>query len=92
MTFFFKIILGESWQNVEPPLGAHLKQITVGLNVVWALDTQGKLSVRREIQPNVFPEGTYWQTLPSMLNDPIHMGKYFMHYDFKKNITFFSLL
>ncbi|XP_058805378.1 tectonin beta-propeller repeat-containing protein isoform X2 [Phymastichus coffea] len=64
---------GESWQNVEPPPGAHLKQIAVGVNVVWALDSSGKISVRREIQSNVFPEGTFWQTLPAMANDPIHM-------------------
>lgn len=69
------ICSGESWQNVEPPSGSHLKEITVGSNVVWALDTSGKLSVRREVQPKVFPEGTYWQTLPTMMNDPIHMGE-----------------
>jgi hypothetical protein len=65
---------GMQWQNVEPPMGAQLKQISVGLDVVWALDTMGRLSVRREIQSNVFPEGTHWQTLPTMPNDPIHMG------------------
>ncbi|XP_033340443.1 tectonin beta-propeller repeat-containing peroxin 23 isoform X2 [Megalopta genalis] len=64
---------GTQWQNVEPPSGAHLKQISVGRNVVWALDTNGRLSVRRDVQPNVFPEGTYWQTLPAMPNDPIHI-------------------
>ncbi|XP_015595651.1 tectonin beta-propeller repeat-containing protein [Cephus cinctus] len=64
---------GDLWQNVEPPSGAHLKQISVGKDVVWALDTTGHLSVRREIQSNVFPEGTYWQTLPAMPNDPIHI-------------------
>ncbi|XP_014203430.1 tectonin beta-propeller repeat-containing protein [Copidosoma floridanum] len=64
---------GESWQNVEPPQGMHIKQIAVGSNAVWALDSLGKLSVRREIQPNVFPEGTHWQTITSMINDPIHI-------------------
>lgn len=64
---------GDAWQNVEPPAGAQIKQISVGFNVVWALDTNGKLSVRREIQAKVFPEGTHWQTLPSMPNDPIHI-------------------
>lgn len=64
------------WQNVEPPPGAQLKQISVGHNVVWALDTIGRLSVRRDIQSNVFPEGTHWQTLPVMPNDPIHIGAY----------------
>ncbi|KAL6266845.1 hypothetical protein P5V15_003674 [Pogonomyrmex californicus] len=61
------------WQNVEPPSSAQLKQISVGHDVVWALDTMGRLSVRREIQSNVFPEGTHWQTLPAMPNDPIHI-------------------
>ncbi|XP_008548798.1 tectonin beta-propeller repeat-containing protein isoform X1 [Microplitis demolitor] len=65
--------IGEVWTNVEPPSGAQLKQISVGKNVVWALDTAGRLSVRREIQPKVFPEGTHWQTLPAMPNDPIHI-------------------
>ncbi|XP_031840486.2 tectonin beta-propeller repeat-containing peroxin 23 isoform X3 [Nomia melanderi] len=64
---------GVQWQNVEPPLGAHLKQISVGKDVVWALDTAGRLSVRREVQMNIFPEGTHWQTLPAMPNDPIHI-------------------
>ncbi|XP_031840484.2 tectonin beta-propeller repeat-containing peroxin 23 isoform X2 [Nomia melanderi] len=66
---------GVQWQNVEPPLGAHLKQISVGKDVVWALDTAGRLSVRREVQMNIFPEGTHWQTLPAMPNDPIHIDK-----------------
>lgn len=46
----------------------------MGHDVVWALDTMGRLSVRREVQSNVFPEGTHWQTLPAMPNDPIHIG------------------
>ncbi|TGZ54256.1 Tectonin beta-propeller repeat-containing protein [Temnothorax longispinosus] len=64
---------GIQWQNVEPPSGAQLKQISVGDDVIWVLDTMGRLSVRREVQPNVFPEGTHWQTLPAMPNDPIHI-------------------
>lgn len=64
---------GTQWHNVEPPAGAHLKQISVGKDVVWALDTAGRLSVRRDVQMNVFPEGTHWQTLPAMPNDPIHI-------------------
>ncbi|XP_011494826.1 PREDICTED: tectonin beta-propeller repeat-containing protein [Ceratosolen solmsi marchali] len=64
---------GEYWENVEPPSGSHLKQIAVGINIVWALDTLGRLSVRREIIPKLFPEGTYWQTLPTLINDPIHI-------------------
>ncbi|XP_017792248.1 PREDICTED: tectonin beta-propeller repeat-containing protein [Habropoda laboriosa] len=64
---------GIQWHNVEPPSGAHLKQISFGKDVVWALDTLGRLFVRREVQVNVFPEGTHWQTLPVMPNDPIHI-------------------
>lgn len=67
--------IGEVWTNVEPPAGAQLKQISVGKYVVWALDTTGRLSIRREIQPKVFPEGTHWQTLPAMPNDPIHIDQ-----------------
>ncbi|XP_046426690.1 tectonin beta-propeller repeat-containing protein isoform X1 [Neodiprion fabricii] len=65
---------GETWQNVEPPSGAQVKQISVGKDVVWALDTTGRLSVRREVRAKIFPEGTYWQTLPAMPNDPIHIA------------------
>ena len=68
--------IGQTWTNVEPPAGSHLKQISVGEKVVWALDTAGRLSVRREIQPKIFPEGTHWGTLPAMPNDPIHIGKF----------------
>ncbi|KAF7379139.1 tectonin beta-propeller repeat-containing protein isoform X1 [Vespula maculifrons] len=64
---------GLQWQNVEPPSGAQLKQISVGKDVVWALDNTGRLSVRRDIQANIFPEGSHWQTLPAMPNDPIHI-------------------
>ncbi|XP_066589836.1 tectonin beta-propeller repeat-containing protein [Prorops nasuta] len=64
---------GIQWQNVEPPSGAHLKQISVGLDVVWALDTNGRIHVRREVQSQTFPEGTRWQTIPVMPNDPIHI-------------------
>lgn len=73
MCFFFH--LGTHWQNVEPPQGAQLKQLSVGKNTVWALDTNGRLSVRREIDAKVFPEGTNWQTLPYVPNDPIHIGE-----------------
>ncbi|KAF7988805.1 hypothetical protein HCN44_007115 [Aphidius gifuensis] len=65
--------IGDLWTNVEPPSGAKLKQLSVGCNVVWAIDYNGKLYVRKEIQPKIFPEGTHWQTLPSMPNDPIHI-------------------
>ncbi|XP_011297277.1 tectonin beta-propeller repeat-containing protein [Fopius arisanus] len=66
---------GEVWVNVEPPPGAQLKQISVGTGGVWALDTSGRLAVRKEIQPKLFPEGTHWQVLPAMPNDPIHMDQ-----------------
>ncbi|XP_012270435.1 tectonin beta-propeller repeat-containing protein [Orussus abietinus] len=66
-------ITGDQWANVEPPSGVHLKQIAVGKNVVWALDTMGRLFVRRGIREDDLPGGTCWQTLPTMPNDPIHI-------------------
>ncbi|XP_049762873.1 tectonin beta-propeller repeat-containing protein [Schistocerca cancellata] len=59
---------GAVWESVEPPAGKVLKQISVGSYAVWALDSQGQLSLRREVTP-VFPEGTHWQTLPTSAND-----------------------
>lgn len=74
-----------------------MKQISVGQDVVWALDTTGRLSVRREVKAKIFPEGTYWQTLPAMPNDPIHIGAKkslldsvlptFISFDFTESLT-----
>lgn len=38
---------------------------------VWALDTKGQLAVRREIN-STFPEGSHWQFLANIENDPPH--------------------
>jgi hypothetical protein len=67
-----------------------LKQIAVGVNIVWALDTLGRLCVRREINPKVFPEGTYWQILPTLVHDPIHIGKGLFHYHWHYVVNIFS--
>lgn len=56
--------------NVEPPAGVQLKQISVGTDVVWALDNNGRLCVRKEIT-SVFPEGSHWQIIT---NDPSNTG------------------
>lgn len=53
---------GEKWVTVEPPNGEQLKQISVNVIGVWAVDHRGQLHVRKEIT-SVFPEGTHWQTI-----------------------------
>lgn len=53
---------GERWVCVEPPSHGQLKQISVSLIGVWAVDHSGRLHVRREVTAT-FPEGTYWQTI-----------------------------
>uniref|UniRef100_A0A182YKR0 Uncharacterized protein n=1 Tax=Anopheles stephensi TaxID=30069 RepID=A0A182YKR0_ANOST len=63
--------LGNKWQMIEPPGGVSFKQISVGTCGIWALDTVGRLSVRKEIN-GTFPEGSHWQLLPNVLNDPPH--------------------
>lgn len=65
--------LGERWQNVEPPPGAQLRLVAAGDAAVWALDSTGRLCVRREITA-AFPEGSHWQLLP---NDPPSTGMYY---------------
>ncbi|XP_055686263.1 tectonin beta-propeller repeat-containing protein isoform X2 [Lutzomyia longipalpis] len=64
-------LLGESWQVVEPPQGGCLKQIRAGDAGVWVLDATGRLAVRREITVT-FPEGSHWQVLNNVPNDPPH--------------------
>ena len=39
--------LGELWQPVEPPSGTTFKQISIGNAGIWALDTGGRLVVRK---------------------------------------------
>ncbi|XP_066251035.1 tectonin beta-propeller repeat-containing protein isoform X2 [Euwallacea similis] len=65
---------GERWVCVEPPVGAQLKQISVNSAGIWAVDTLGRLNVRKEVT-STFPEGTHWQTIsadPSILNSAPH--------------------
>lgn len=64
-------VCGDVWQAVDPPKGSHLKQISVGSIGIWAIDGQGQIVVRRELG-NSFPEGTHWQVLPNVPNDPPH--------------------
>ncbi|GLH00192.1 Tectonin beta-propeller repeat-containing protein [Gryllus bimaculatus] len=65
---------GEVWVTVEPPSGKTLKQISIGKCGIWILDSQGQLSVRREVIP-AFPEGTHWQTLPTSPNDAANQDR-----------------
>ena len=62
---------GESWQTLESPSSVSFKQISAGEMGVWALDKEnnGRLAVRREIS-STFTEGSHWQLLPNILNDP----------------------
>ena len=69
--YLFCLIPGEVWETVEPPAGGTLKLLSVGCYGVWVLDSNGQLSVRREVT-SVFPEGTHWQTIPSL--DLNHTG------------------
>lgn len=62
---------GEAWQPVESPSGVAFKQISVGLQGIWALDSTGRLAVRKELT-KTFPEGTHWQILPNVPNHPPH--------------------
>ncbi|XP_019761431.1 tectonin beta-propeller repeat-containing protein isoform X1 [Dendroctonus ponderosae] len=65
---------GERWICVEPPGGAQLKQIAVNAVGIWAVDTLGRLNVRKEVT-SMFPEGTHWQSIvadPPVLNAAPH--------------------
>jgi len=55
---------GHFWQCVDPPDGGPIRQISVGSSGVWALDNNGRISVRYEVT-RLFPEGTHWKALPS---------------------------
>ncbi|XP_035793382.1 tectonin beta-propeller repeat-containing protein-like [Anopheles albimanus] len=63
--------LGSKWQTIMPPDGVTFKQISVGKVGIWALDAAGRLSVRKEIN-ETFPEGSHWQLLSNIPNDPPH--------------------
>lgn len=60
---------GETWQMIEPPKGSTLKQISVGELGIWIIDSTGQLGVRREVSES-FPDGSHWQVLPNIPNDP----------------------
>ena len=61
--------VGDSWQRIEAPSNVHFKQISVGSLGVWTIDTTGRLGVRRDINAT-HPEGTHWQLIPNIVNDP----------------------
>lgn len=64
-------VYGDSWQTIDSPQGVIFKQIAAGEAGIWALDTQGRLSVRKEIN-QTFPEGSHWQILPNIPGNPPH--------------------
>lgn len=63
---------GTYWKAIEDaPKGTVLKQISVGALGIWAIDSQGQILVRREVCDS-FPEGSHWQVLQNVPNDPPH--------------------
>ncbi|XP_076270197.1 tectonin beta-propeller repeat-containing peroxin 23 isoform X2 [Rhynchophorus ferrugineus] len=65
---------GDKWICVEPPAGVQLRQISVNAAGIWAIDTLGRLNVRKEVTAT-FPEGTHWQTIspdPPILSSAPH--------------------
>lgn len=62
---------GDAWQPVEASAGVSFKYISCGRAGVWALDSNNRLAVRKEIT-KTFPEGTHWQFLPNIANIPPH--------------------
>lgn len=63
---------GSYWKGIDDaPKGTILKQISVGQLGIWTVDGQGQLLVRREVC-DAFPEGSHWQVLQNVLNDPPH--------------------
>uniref|UniRef100_T1GIE5 Galectin domain-containing protein n=1 Tax=Megaselia scalaris TaxID=36166 RepID=T1GIE5_MEGSC len=60
---------GDTWQALESPQGVVYKQIAAGEAGIWALDTQGRLSVRMEIN-QTFPEGSHWKIIPNIPKSP----------------------
>lgn len=67
----FNIILGDAWQTIDAPTGVKFKALSVGQAGIWALDTNNRLAVRKEIT-KTFPEGSHWQFLANMPNIPPH--------------------
>lgn len=63
---------GTYWKTIDDaPKGTVLKQISVGSLGIWTIDSQGQLLVRREVC-DAFPEGSHWQVLQNVVNDPPH--------------------
>lgn len=63
---------GSYWKTIDDaPKNTTLKQISVGAIGIWAVDSQGQFLVRREVCDS-FPEGSHWQVLPNVPNDPPH--------------------
>lgn len=65
----FENPIGTSWKRIDSPSNMHFKQISAGMCGVWVLDTQSRLSVRCGINAER-PEGTHWQLLSNIPNDP----------------------
>lgn len=67
--------LGTLWHVVEstPGMGS-LKQLSVGIRDVWAVDSYGKIAVRRDVTA-AMPEGNHWLVLGS--DAP---GQYYVNY------------
>ena len=56
------MISGNVWETVEAPLNSSLKQVSVGENGVWALDSNGRIFARSE-NTEVFPLGSHWRAM-----------------------------
>lgn len=64
---------GTYWKAIEDaPKGTNLKQISVGPIGIWSIDSQGQMLVRREVSMDSFPDGSHWQILQNVPNDPPH--------------------
>lgn len=49
-------VIGDSWKRIDAPSNMQFRQVSVGIKGVWAVDTQSRLAVRRDIS-NSCPEG-----------------------------------
>jgi tectonin beta-propeller repeat-containing protein 1 len=65
----FENPIGSTWKRIDSPSNMQFKQISAGMSGVWALDSQSRLSVRCGINSERL-EGTHWQLLPNIPNDP----------------------
>lgn len=74
--FSVENVRGSFWKTIDDaPKNIVLKQISVGSVGIWAIDSHGQFLVRREVC-GTFPEGSHWQVLPNVPNDPPHdLGK-----------------